>query len=178
MSGIMTAISGRPFTALLGGSDPSGQGMRGSSIRAAWDGTKVQYNTRNPNDYVQEIYTAAGQPDPCGNTDGNRPLSPFYIPCAGTVGNSQRNQLIGPGLVQLDMSVIKNTQITEKIAMQFRWEVYNVLNRGNFYYFPTNTLDTSGNFGTIKETSDVAAGNPVVAQGGPRNMNFAIKFVF
>ncbi len=174
----MTAISGRPFTALLGGDDLSGQGLRGSSIRAAWDGTKIHYNTRDPNNYVQETYSDGTQADPCGISDAGTPLSPFYIPCAGTVGNSQRNQLIGPGLAQLDMSVIKNTRITEKLAMQFRWEVYNVFNRGNFYYFPNNMLDSSGGFGQIKETSDVAAGNPVVAQGGPRNMNFAIKFVF
>jgi len=178
VSGIMTAISGRPFTALLGGDDLSGQGLRGSSIRAAWDGTKIHYNTRDPNNYVQETYSDGTQADPCGVSDAGTPLSPFYIPCSGTVGNSQRNQLIGPGLAQLDMSVIKNTRITEKLAMQFRWEVYNVFNRGNFYYFPNNILDSSGGFGQIKETSDVAAGNPVVAQGGPRNMNFAIKFVF
>jgi hypothetical protein len=178
VSGIMTAISGRPFTALLGGSDPSGQGMRGSSIRAAWDGTKIKYNTRDPDNYVQETYTTDTQLDPCGRDGGGLPLSPFYRPCDGTVGNSQRNQLIGPGLAQLDMSVIKNTRITEKLAVQFRWEVYNVLNRGNFYYFPNNIVDTSQTFGQVKETSDVAAGNPVVAQGGPRNMNFALKFVF
>jgi hypothetical protein len=139
---------------------------------------RIRNITRDPNNYVQETYTDAGQADPCGIAKKGRPLSPFYIPCAGTVGNSQRNQLIGPGLAQLDMSVIKNTRITERLAMQFRWEVYNAFNRGNFYFFPNNTLDASGGFGQIKETSDVASGNPVVAQGGPRNINFAIKFVF
>jgi hypothetical protein len=28
------------------------------------------------------------------------------------------------------------------------------------------------------KTSDVAAGNPVIAQGGPRNMNFSLKLTF
>jgi len=176
ISTIFTAISGRPFTALLGGGDTSGQGLIGSSIRASWDGTPVKYNTRDPFNYVKETYTVAGQPDPCGDISGDLPLSPFYHPCDGAVGNSRRNQLIGPGLAQLDMSVIKNTKLTERLSMQFRWEVYNVLNRGNFYYFPNNTL--GGSFGVVKQTSDVASGNPVVAQGGPRNMNFAIKFAF
>jgi hypothetical protein len=54
--------------------------------------------------------------------------------------------------------------------------VFNILNRANFHYFPDNTLGSS--FGTITKTSDVAVGNPVIAQGGPRNMNFAIKFTF
>jgi Carboxypeptidase regulatory-like domain/TonB dependent receptor/TonB-dependent Receptor Plug Domain len=182
VNGIFTAISGRPFTVLLNGGDPSGQGLRGSSIRAAWDGTPVQYNTRNPGQYVAETFTVAGQPDPCGDntdSDGNFlagfGITPFHIPC-GTIGNSRRNQLIGPGLVQLDMSLIKNTKITERLSAQFRWEVFNVLNRGNFNYLPNQFLDSS--FGQLNQTSDVFAGNPVVAQGGPRNMQFALKFVF
>ena len=178
ISTIFTAISGRPFTALIGGSDPSGQGLRGSSIRASWDGTPVHYNTRDPLNYVAESYTTAGQPDPCGDDSGGLPLSPFFRPCSGTVGTSHRNQLIGPGLAQWDMSVIKNTKINERLEMQFRWEVFNVLNRGNFYYFVNNIVNTAKTFGQVNQTSDVAVGNPVVAQGGPRNMNFAIRFVF
>ncbi|HEV7512094.1 MAG TPA: TonB-dependent receptor [Candidatus Acidoferrum sp.] len=184
MTGLFTAISGRPFTAFISGSDPSGQGLRGSSIRASWDGSQVIYHPRDATNYIVENYTAAGQSDPCGdNVDPNTglftagaPLSPFYVPCANTIGTSRRNQLIGPGLVQLDMSLIKNTKITERMAMQFRWEVFNVLNRGNFNYLPNFTLGSA--FGQLTETADVYAGNPVVAQGGPRNMQFAVKFVF
>jgi hypothetical protein len=91
------------------------------------------------------------------------------------------------------MSLIKNTQITEKLSIEFRWEVYNLLNRANFHYFPDNNI--LGNcssllpgttscaasehaFATFIKTSDVAAGNPVIAQGGPRNMNFSLKLKF
>ena len=178
ISTIYTAISGRPFSVLVGGgTDTSGQGLTGDALRAGWDGTPVKYNTRNPNQYFNETYTVAGQPDPCGDTSGDLPLSPFYFPCSGTGGNSTRNQLIGPGLSQWDASVIKDTKITEKLTFQFRWEVYNLLNRANFFYFPNNSL-SGGDLGKITKTPDVASGNPVVAQGGPRNMNFAIKFVF
>jgi hypothetical protein len=89
----------------------------------------------------------------------------------------RRNMLIGPGLSQWDMTLAKNTKITERLNVELRWEVFNVLNHGNFYYFPNNTLSSSG-FGQISKTSDVAAGNPVIAQGGPRNMNLALKFTF
>jgi hypothetical protein len=188
ISTIYTAISGRPFSVLLGSSaDPSGQGLSGSSIRAAWDGTPVHYNTRNPGHYVVENLTVEDQLDPCGrpgNPDlnnpghllGGQPLSPFFVPCPGTVGNSRRNQLIGPGLSQWDITLMKNTRITDRLSVELRWEVYNVLNRGNFYYKPGNTLGAS--FGTVTKTSDVASGNPVIAQGGPRNMNFSLKFTF
>jgi hypothetical protein len=120
------------------------------------------------------------------------PLSPFFIPCAGNVGNSRRGQLIGPGLSQWDMSLYKNTKITDRLSVELRWEVYNLLNRANFHYFPDNNVlgscttvlagggcDPSEHaFGTIVKTSDVAAGNPVIAQGGPRNMNFSLRFTF
>jgi hypothetical protein len=189
LSTIYTAISGRPFSALVGpGADPSGQGLDGNAIRAAWDGTPIKYNTRNPDQYVVETFTAEDQADPCGvlgasdpnnpgHTLGGAPLSPFFVPCAGTVGNSRRNQLTGPGLSQWDVTVIKNTKITERVNAQFRWEVFNVLNRANFYYIPNNTLN-GGSLFQITKTPDVASGNPVVAQGGPRNMNFALKVTF
>jgi len=187
LSTIYTAISGRPFSAIVGGtgSDPSGQSLDGNSIRAAYDGTPIHYNTRNPDNYVVETFTAVGQPDPCADNfdpttqlfTAGAPLSPFYTPCAGHVGNSRRNQLTGPGLSQWDMTLLKDTKIRERLTVQLRWEVYNILNRANFYYLPNNTL-TGGGFGTIPTTSDVKAGNPVIAQGGPRNMNFVLKFIF
>jgi Carboxypeptidase regulatory-like domain/TonB-dependent Receptor Plug Domain/TonB dependent receptor len=191
---IFTAISGRPFSPLVAGSsDPSGQGMDGLSIRAAYDGTPIKYNTRNPDQYVVETYTEPGQYDPCMYSNaGGLALSPFYTPCPGNVGNARRNALIGPGLAQWDMSLIKETKLTERLSVQVRWEVFNILNRGNFYYLPNDTLNScgaavvgglctaanAGNFGTITQTSDTASGNPVIAQGGPRNMNFSLKFIF
>ena len=202
ISTIFTAISGRPFTPTLTGStDPSGQGLIGVSIRPEWDGTPIHYNTRNPDSYVVETYTGYDQADPCGtlgpddpnnpgHTLGGLPLSPFFNPCSG-VGNTRRNSLIGPGLAQWDLTLMKSTKITERLNVELRWEVYNVLNHGNFYYFPNNTLSScsgvtgnvctsnnGGNFGQIAKTSDVASGNPVIAQGGPRNMNFSLKFTF
>ncbi|HEX4488984.1 MAG TPA: TonB-dependent receptor [Terriglobales bacterium] len=174
ISSIMTAISGRPFSILLGGgSDGSGQGMNGTSLRAAWDGTPVKYNTRNPDAYVVETF---GGTDPCGRTGDDVAVTPFYVPCAGLVGNSRRNQLNGPGLAQWDATLLKDFKLGERFTIQARWEVYNILNRANFHYFPDNTLGNS--FGTITKTSDVASGNPVIAQGGPRNMNFGLKLTF
>jgi hypothetical protein len=199
MSSIYTAISGRPFTVVLGSSDPSGQGLAASSVRASYDGSPIHYHTRNPDNYIDERQiddSGAFDPtlvDPCGRSpfatlpngfdnpafDSNVgkvvPVSPFYTPCAGTVGNSRRNMLRGPGLSQWDITFIKDTKISEKFTVQFRWELFNVLNRANFHYFPNNTL---GSGFTIDKTSDVASGNPVIAQGGPRNMNFALKIIF
>jgi len=181
MSTIFTAISGRPMGVFKNGSsDPTGQGLTGTAIRANYDGTPIHYNTRDPDHYVVETFTAPGQADPCGNVDANGglPLSPFYLPCGGMPGNAARNILIGPGLSQWDLSLIKNTPINEKLSVELRWEVYNVLNRANFSRYSINNTVTSPDFGSLTETPDVASGNPVIAQGGPRNMNFTLKFKF
>jgi hypothetical protein len=109
---------------------------------------------------------------------GGQALSPFFIPCDGTIGNSRRNMLRGPGLSQWDATVIKDTKFGERLTMQFRWEVFNLFNHANFAPLVTNNTVGSGSFGQITSTPDVAVGNPVIAQGGPRSMNFAIKFMF
>jgi len=102
----------------------------------------------------------------------------FLTPGPGAVGDSPRNFLISPGLAQWDLTLAKNTKINEKLMVELRWEVYNVLNRANFSRFSfDNGINDSG-FGTLAETPDVAAGNPVIAQGGPRNMNLALKIKF
>jgi hypothetical protein len=76
------------------------------------------------------------------------------------------------------MSLIKNTKINERVSFQLRWEVYNVLNRANFSQYGIDNTATSSSFGMLVQTPDVSSGNPVVAQGGPRNMNFGFKLTF
>ena len=178
IASVYAAESGRPFSAVVP-FDPSGQGLPFAAVRADWDRTPIHINPRNPTDYVEETYTAVGQADPCGYSNaGGWPLSPFYIPCPGTVGNSRRNQLIGPGLSQWDVSLVKNTRITEATSLQFRWEVYNVLNRANFGAMTNFLIPGAPIFGTITGTPDVALGNPVLGQGASRNMDFVLKFNF
>jgi hypothetical protein len=85
--------------------------------------------------------------------------------------------LIGPGLSQWDANVIKDTRLTERITLQFRWEVFNLLNRANFSQ-PSNFLIPGGNFGQITSTPDVGVGNPILGQGAQRNMDFVLKLIF
>ena len=178
ISTVFTALSGRPFNPNLRSLDPSGQGV--GSVRPNYDGSPIHYNTRNPDAYVEETYTDGSNADPCGRTDADLPLTPFSIPCDGTIGNARRNMLRGPGLAHWDAVMIKNTKITGRVNVQFRWEVYNLLNRGNFSIggAALGNVTASGTFGVITSTPDVDVGNPVVAQGGPRNMVFALKVSF
>ena len=61
--------------------------------------------------------------------------------------------------------------------MQARWEIFNLLNRVNLGAAQSTNV-RSGLFGTIGSTPDVDAGNPVIAQGGARAMQWAVKVLF
>ncbi|MGI8773084.1 MAG: carboxypeptidase regulatory-like domain-containing protein [Acidobacteriaceae bacterium] len=51
---------------------------------------------------------------------------------SGFYGNLGRDTLIGPGLATWDLSFLKDMQLRERAALQFRAEFFNVLNRANF----------------------------------------------
>lgn len=58
-------------------------------------------------------------------------------------GNSGRNVLDGPGFFTFDISLSRRFTITERTAMQFRWETFNLSNRANFN-LPLTQVDVRG----------------------------------
>jgi hypothetical protein len=112
LSGIETIQSGFPFTPQLG-FNPTNNGDSRNPIRPSWNPAFTgQLILGGPNQYF----------DP----------NAFVVPPNGTYGNVGRNVLIGPGLAELDASLLKNTSITERVNVQFRAEFFNLLNRANF----------------------------------------------
>ena len=69
----------------------------------------------------------------------------------GTYGNSGRGMLRGPGQSTVDFSVFKDFKFAERFNMQFRTEMFNVLNKANFGN-PGNNIDNAG-YGQITGTS-------------------------
>ena len=51
---------------------------------------------------------------------------------SGFYGNLGRDTFIGPGLATWDFSVVKSTTIRERMSLQFRAEIFNLLDRANF----------------------------------------------
>jgi len=56
----------------------------------------------------------------------------FAVPLPGTYGNLGRNALAGPDLAQMDLTLHKRLPVTERVNLEFRAEIYNLLNRANF----------------------------------------------
>ena len=151
LNGIATVSSGTPFTVYDSanvsqqGSAPEISGFYGSR-------PNVVSNPNQGRHTVDQWVSAAAfqRLDPVAN--------------AGQFGNAGRNIVRGPGLGDLDLSVLKNWQLAESRQLQFRFEAFNVTNHANFGV-PVNDL-VSPNFGRILEA------------GSPRVFQAALKFLF
>jgi hypothetical protein len=69
---------------------------------------------------------------------------------AYTFGNAGRNSVEGPGLIDLDMSLMKSVPFGERVMSQFRWDLFNVANHPIFG-LPNNAINSTA-FGTISST--------------------------
>ena len=111
---IVTAQGGFPFTPQLS-YNPSNNG-----------------DTRNPvRPFVNSAFTG-----PVIEGNPNQWFNPaaFIAPPAnsGFYGNLGRDTLIGPGLATWDFSLLKNIPLRENLNLQFRTEIFNILDRANF----------------------------------------------
>ena len=88
----------------------------------------------------------------------------FSTPANGTYGNLGLNNIKGPGIFTLDMSLVRSFRLREKMSLQIRAEAFNLPNWVNFSN-PTAALN-SNIFGTI------------TAAGDPRIVQLAAKFLF
>jgi hypothetical protein len=94
----------------------------------------------------------------------------------GFYGNLGRDSYVGPGLATWDFSVMKDTAIREGLRLQFRAEIFNLLDRANFntphlvVFTPrtaANPTGISGTAGAITSTSTT-----------PRQVQFGLKLLW
>jgi hypothetical protein len=84
----------------------------------------------------------------------------------GTIGNSPRSICCGPGINNTDLSFSKQTQLTERLRMEFRGDIFNVWNHAQFFSVDGNVVNQGGTFGQPLKVRD------------PRLVQFALKFRF
>jgi hypothetical protein len=133
--------------------------------------------------------------NPSNNGDTRNPVRPFVNPsfsgpvilgnpsqwfnpaaflqppnASGFYGNLGRDTLIGPGLATWDLSFLKRIPIRERLNLQFRAELFNVLNHVNFntpnavVFTPTGVSPTAGVITSTATTS--------------RQIQFALKLLW
>jgi carboxypeptidase family protein len=111
-SAIATVQSGLPFSPQLG-FNPTNDGNSRNPIRPSWNQA-----------FTGKVIL--------GGPDKYYDPSAFVLPLNGTYGDAGRDVLEGPGLSELDLSLVKRIPLSERFALQFRGEFFNILNRTNF----------------------------------------------
>ena len=99
--------------------------------------------------------------------------------CQNLLGNSGRNSVIGPGLRDFDFSLFKNSpihRISETFNVQFRWEVFNILNHANFNPPPPAARQVFTAAGVENITTAGVLAAPTATTS--RQMQFALKFIW
>jgi hypothetical protein len=141
VGGILTAQSGFPFTPQLS-YNPSNNGDTRNPVRPF----------RNPN-FTGPV--VLGTPAQWFNP--NAFLQP--PPNSGFYGDVGRDTFIGPGLATWDFSVLKDIKFRESVGLQFRAELFNLLNRANFntpnliVFTPSGVSGTAGAITSTSTTS-------------------------
>ena len=130
LNGIVTLLSGTPFTPQYNSGDISSQrpDLVGDPYSNIPPGLAF-----NPAAFAEPVPTTA---------------DPTYY------GNAGRNILIGPNFNSVDLSLLKNFRLNERARVQFRWEVFNAFNTVNFQT-PGFRLDNS-DVGQYSQTSNRA----------------------
>jgi hypothetical protein len=201
LGAIFKANDGVPFSTLFGtGSDPNGL-LSGDdyaypnrvagcnpidkNFRHSSSGQPL-YIDPNSNCFTvptapnMAFWTANCDPAPPSlgaNISDTPSLSP--LACFNLVGNSGRNSLIGPGLMNLDFSVYKNMKIrriSEDFNLQLRAELFNIMNHANF-----NVPDLGDGHDDMIDGSgspNGGAGLLTTTTTDPREIQFALKFTW
>ena len=153
LSGIFHWTSALPFTMASGAGWSTNWQLQGGAIQTGPTGKIGIFRDQN------------GNPNMFRNT--TQALNAFRSPYPGESG--QRNELRGPGYLDLDSGLYKSWKITEGQSLKFAWEAFNVTNTPRFdaaqaaFFFSL----TSGNFGDYTNTLSA-----------PRVMQFSLRYEF
>jgi hypothetical protein len=150
LNGIATLLTGFPFTPQAG-SNRSGDA-----------------NTRNPD--RPSLNPSFTGPVVLGTQAQWFNHDAFVLPDPGTFGNLGRGVYTGPGLAEVDLSLFKNIALSEGVSLQFRSEVFNLLNRTNLGT-PNATVFSGANVSP-------SAGLITTLATMPRQIQFGLKLTF
>lgn len=160
---IFTVRTGYPFTIYdcSNANATCGRLMSGGTVSI--NGNPPSTGVANTFTYINlsAFRNASGaviNPFPVGADGNDTNFGPF--PANAT----KRNQFYGPGFWNIDMAIHKNIKLTERVSLQLRGEMFNLLNHANMYV----------NYGS----NDVSQGDVQSYKSGRRNVQLAAKFIF
>jgi hypothetical protein len=151
LNGIATLMSGTPFTVF----DSNDVAAQGSAPEISGFSAQRPNLVGDPNSGKHSVSSWL-------NTSAYKRLDP--VANAGQFGTEGRNVNNGPAYADWDFAAFKNFKVTESKQFQFRAELFDFLNRTNFR-LPDSDI-SSPSF------------NHILAAEDPRQVQFALKFMF
>jgi hypothetical protein len=152
---------------------PSG-GCDAASDFSCWDGPNqvapVKY--MNPRTTGFWFDPSSFEPVACG---GNCPAAGINPTSLAAYGNAHRNPIVGPGINNWDMSLFKDTSVTERTKLEFRLDAFNIFNHTQFD--PNGVTDNISAGATTPGTTGPLFGTLTTARA-PRLLQIATKFIF
>lgn len=110
----------------------------------------------------------------------------YTLPAAGTVGNLGKNTVEGPNYQSVDFSLSKDTRLYERVNVQFRAEIFNILNHtnlatpgflgGNLNAFSAVNGLAGASAGSGSNVSNAGAIGAII--GTSRQIQLGLKFIF
>jgi hypothetical protein len=164
--------------------EPLGEGWQLNSIITVQSGRPIDIATTGFTSFGgnQRPDVVPGQPFVLPNwnpSTGYLNPAAFANPAnAQGIGNLGRDRIFGPGFWNVDFSVSKNTKLWENGMLQFRAEIFNIVNHPNFALPGAFITPGVGPAGDITQTPDVAQGNPGLGGGGPRVVQLGLRLQF
>jgi hypothetical protein len=169
VNGVARKRTGLTFSASVGGNISRSGGVQAS-------GSISERPDLKPNANLEPEGASTG----CGSIPAGQPLGTlqrYFDPCqfgrapAGRYGNLGNGVMTGPGLFNLDFTLSKNFTLREGTNLQFRGEMFNILNHPNFGNPGSNVITAggavNGNAGRITST-----------QTDSRRIQLALKLQF
>ncbi|WP_236657099.1 TonB-dependent receptor [Acidisarcina polymorpha] len=111
---------------------------------------------------------------------GGREVNPaaFSLPTGTAYGDAPRNFVRGFGMNELDLGIRRTFPLVDRLNLQFRAEVFNLLNHPNFGYI--EPLYGNPRFGQATKTLNESLTNlnSLYQQGGPRSIQLSLRLEF
>jgi outer membrane receptor protein involved in Fe transport len=183
LGGILKAQTGSPFTLLMAG-DPLHRNAGDSGVDFPDRLANCKAIGGGVNAYVNiNCFTPPSAPLAFASVCNTNQFSGAQTPaptgnvyCANLFGNAGRNQLSGPGLLDLDSSLFKNIpihRISETFTLQLRAEFFNVLNHPSFLPPLDNNTLFNENGSAVS-----GAGSIDATSTDPRQIQFGVRVVW
>jgi Carboxypeptidase regulatory-like domain/TonB dependent receptor-like, beta-barrel len=165
LNGVVTLQTGSPFTIFDSSTDTNGDGHfndRGMFLGSGNISSGINHSVSPASGYLN-----AGM---FGTTVG-----PAGVPVDGLLA---RNAVFGPGFDDIDMSIQKSFQVTERLSFKFVVSAFNLFNRPNFIMVPFQGTQQGGDISNPQFGQAPQTVQPNNSGTGARNLQFGLRLDF